>query len=71
MFSVRAPRGKAAASKARHPDELKQSVVELSKRVTAMEKMLASSEEGRVELLAMISVMQLQIKELKDKAPKP
>lgn len=42
--------------------------MELSERVAATEKKLALSEE---KLLAMISVMQVQINKLKDKAPKP
>jgi hypothetical protein len=71
VFSIRPPRGKGATSQqtlAPHPDELKQSVLELSKRVTETEK---KNEEGRLELLTMISVLQVQIKELKDKVLKP
>ena len=67
VFSIRRPRGKAAASQAslaQPPDEWKHSVTELSVRVAEVEK----TEE---ELLTMVHVLQRQVRELKGPTPDP
>lgn len=55
----------------RHPDKLNQCITELSERVIVMEKRLTSSEEGRLQLVTMISNLQHQVRELKGKLPEP
>lgn len=72
IFSIRRPRGKLAASRhstQRQENDVRQRVVELSERVVAMEKVHASHQEEKDQLVTRIARLELQVNRLK-KAPR-